>query len=112
MGQRGHLWLHPQRAENQYVGVNSGIMDQFASACGRAGCLLLLDCRTLEWEPVPLPEGVAIVVADTMVRRELGKSEYNARRAHCEEAVRILAPVLPGIKALRDVPVEGFNRPA
>jgi len=101
-----------QRAENQYVGVNSGIMDQFASTCGRAGQALLLDCRTLEWETVPLPEGVAIVVADTMVRRELGKSEYNARRAHCEEAVRILAPVLPGVTALRDVPVEDFNRHA
>ena len=106
------LALTCQRAENQYVGVNSGIMDQFASACGRAGHALLLDCRTLEWEPVPLPEGVAIVVADTMVRRELGKSEYNVRRAHCEEAVRVLAEVLPGIKALRDVPVEDFNRHA
>lgn len=101
-----------QRAENQYVGVNSGIMDQFASTCGRAGQALLLDCRTLEWESVPLPEGVAIVVADTMARRELGKSEYNVRRAHCEEAVRILAPVLPGVTALRDVSVEDFNRHA
>jgi len=104
------LALTCQRAENQYVGVNSGIMDQFASTCGRAGHLLLLDCRTLEWEPVPLPEGVAIVVADTMVRRELGKSEYNVRRAHCEEAVRVLAEVLPGIRALRDVSVADFNR--
>jgi len=106
------LALTCQRAENQYVGVNSGIMDQFASACGRAGHLLLLDCRTLEWEPVPLPEGVAIVVADTMVRRELGKSEYNVRRAHCEAAMRVLAEVLPGIKALRDVSVADFNRHA
>ncbi len=101
-----------QRAENQYVGVNSGIMDQFTATCGRAGQALLLDCRTLEWEPVPLPEGVAIVAADTMVRRELGKSEYNVRRAQCEEAVRILAPVLRGVTALRDVSVEDFNRHA
>lgn len=101
-----------QRAENQYVGVNSGLMDQFASACGRAGHALLLDCRTLAWEPVSLPDGIAIVVADTLVRRELGKSEYNVRRAHCEEAVRILAPVLPGVTALRDVSVDDFNRHA
>jgi galactokinase len=101
-----------QRAENQYVGVNSGLMDQFASACGRAGHALLLDCRTLAWEPVSLPDGIAIVVADTLVRRELGKSEYNVRRAQCEEAVRILAPVLPGVTALRDVSVDDFNRHA
>jgi len=101
-----------QRAENEYVGVNCGIMDQFASACGRAGHALLLDCRSLEWEPISLPAGVAIVIADTTVRRELGTSEYNTRRAQCEEAVRVLAEVLPGIKALRDVSVEDFNRHA
>ncbi len=101
-----------QRAENEYVGVNCGIMDQFASACGRVGHALLLDCRSLEWEPVPLPTGVAIVIADTMVRRELGTSEYNTRRAQCEEAVRVLSENLPGIKALRDVSVEDFNRHA
>ena len=99
-----------QRAENQYVGVNSGIMDQFASACGHAGQALLLDCRTLEWEPVPVPADVAIVVADTLQRRELGQSEYNVRRAQCEEAVRVLSAVLPGIRALRDVSVEDFER--
>ena len=101
-----------QRAENQYVGVNSGIMDQFASACGQAGQALLLDCRTLEWEPVPVPADVAIVVADTLQRRELGQSEYNVRRAQCEEAVRVLSTVLPGIRALRDVSVEDFERHA
>ena len=106
------LALTCQRAENQYVGVNSGIMDQFASACGRAGHALLLDCRTLAWEPVPLPPGISIVVADTLVRRELGKSEYNLRRAHCEEAVKILSNVLPDIKALRDVSVNHFNKHA
>ena len=99
-----------QRAENQYVGVNSGLMDQFASACGRAGHALLLDCRTLEWEALPLPAGVSIVVADTSMRRELGKSEYNNRRAQCEAAVAGLSQVLPGIRALRDVSVEDFNR--
>jgi galactokinase len=101
-----------QRAENAYVGVNCGLMDQFASACGRAGHALLLDCRTLEWQPVPLPGGVAVVVADTLVRRELGASEYNVRRAQCEAAVRILAELLPGARALRDVSVDDFNRHA
>jgi galactokinase len=104
------LALTCQRAENQYVGMNCGIMDQFASACGRAGHALLLDCRTLEWEPVRMPEGVAIVVADTMVRHELVTSEYNLRRAQCEEAVRVLSRVLPGIRALRDVSVAEFHR--
>lgn len=101
-----------QQAENQYVGVNCGIMDQFASACGRAGHALLLDCRSLTWEPLPLPAGLAVVVADTMVRRELGGSEYNVRRTQCEEAVRVLSGPLPGIRALRDVSVADFNRQA
>lgn len=103
------LALTCQKAENVYVGVNSGIMDQFASACGRAGHALLLDCRSLEWQAVPLPPGVAVVVADTMVRRELGSSEYNVRRAQCEEAVKILAGPLPGLQALRDVSPADFN---
>jgi galactokinase len=97
-----------QKAENQYVGVNSGIMDQFASACGQAGHALLLDCRSLEWQPVPLPAGVSVVVADTMARRELGASEYNVRRAQCEEAVMTLALKLPGVRSLRDVSPEQF----
>ena len=101
-----------QRAENHYVGVNSGLMDQFASACGQAGHALLLDCRTLEWEALPLPAGVSIVVADTGMRRELGKSEYNNRRAQCEAAVAGLSAVLPGIHALRDVSLDDFNRHA
>jgi galactokinase len=106
------LALACQRAENQYVGVNSGLMDQFASACGQAGHALLLDCRTLEWEALPLPAGVSIVVADTSIRRELGKSEYNTRRAQCEAAVAGLSGVLPGIRALRDVSPADFNRHA
>jgi galactokinase len=106
------LALACQRAENQYVGVNSGLMDQFASACGQAGHALLLDCRTLEWEALPLPAGVSIVVADTSIRRELGKSEYNTRRAQCEAAVAGLSAALPGIRALRDVSPEDFNRHA
>lgn len=102
--------LLSQKAENQYVGVNCGIMDQFASACGVENNLLLLDCRSLEWKTVPLPEDVAIVIADTMVRRKLTSGEYNNRRAACEEAVRLLQKDLPGIKSLRDVSLDDFNR--
>jgi galactokinase len=99
-----------QKAENKYVGVNCGIMDQFASACGVSGKLLLLDCRSLEWKTLPIPENVAIVIADTMVRRKLTTSGYNERRQACEDAVRILSKDLPDIKALRDVGVKDFNR--
>lgn len=99
-----------QKAENQYVGVNCGIMDQFASACGEQDRLLYLDCRSLEWQTLPLPNDVAIVIADTTVRRALTSGEYNKRRADCEEAVRILSAELPGVRSLRDVNVETFNR--
>ena len=99
-----------QKAENQYVGVNSGIMDQFASACGVENKLLLLDCRSLEWKTIPLPPDVSIVIADTTVRRKLTSGEYNKRRAACEEAVRLLKPDLPNIRSLRDVSEEEFNR--
>ncbi len=94
-----------QRAENQYVGVNCGIMDQFASACGKRDHALYLDCRSLEWQTVPLPKDVAIVVADTSVPRSLSDSAYNERRSACEEAARLL-----GAKSLRDVRVEDFHR--
>ncbi len=104
------LALLCQRAENEYVGVNCGLMDQFACANGQADHALLLDCRTLEWEAVPLPPGVSIVIADTMKRRELGKSEYNKRRAACEEATRAFAAALPGVRALRDVSVADFDK--
>jgi galactokinase len=99
-----------QKAENDYVGVNCGIMDQFASMCGVENKLLLLDCRSLEWKTVPLPEDVSIVIADTTVRRKLTSGEYNKRRSACEEAVHLLQQDLPDIKSLRDVSVEDFNR--
>ena len=104
------LALLGQKAENRYVGVNCGIMDQFASACGELDRLLLLDCRSLEYRSLPLPEDTLIVVADTSVRRKLSSGGYNERRAACEEAVLLLSKDLPGIKALRDVSVESFNR--
>lgn len=97
------------KAETQYVGLNCGIMDQFTSACGVKDRLLYLDCRSLEWRTVRLPEKVVIVIADTSVRRTLTGSAYNERHAACNEAVRILKEFLPGIRALRDVRVEQFR---
>jgi galactokinase len=94
-----------QRAENQYVGVNCGIMDQMISACGKAGHAMMLDTRTLERSYFRMPEGIAIIVADSMVRRALTGSEYNLRRSQCEQAVAILQEHLTGVTALRDVTV-------
>ncbi|HNT75931.1 MAG TPA: galactokinase [Anaerolineae bacterium] len=104
------LALLSQKAENQYVGVNCGIMDQMISACGKAGHAMMLDARSLERGYFPLPEGVAIVVIDSMVRRSLASSEYNVRRAQCEEAVRLLQPSLPHIQSLRDVTLADLER--
>jgi galactokinase len=92
-----------QRAENAYVGVNCGLMDQMASAVCREGCALLLDCRTLETEPVAVPQGAAVVVMDTGARRSLAASAYNDRRAACEAVVAVLAAGRPHVRALRDV---------
>lgn len=99
-----------QKAENQFVGVNCGIMDQFASICGVRDNLLLLDCRSLQWSPVPFSEDLAIVVADTSVRRKLTSGEYNNRRDACEAAVLHLKHSLKGINSLRDVSPEDFAR--
>jgi galactokinase len=93
-----------QRAENQWVGVNCGIMDQMASALGRAGHAILLDCRDLSTEAVPLPPATAVVVMDTATRRGLVGSAYNDRRAECEAAAAFF-----GVPALRDVPVSAVR---
>jgi len=98
-----------QRAENEFVGTRCGIMDQFISVLGQAGHALLVDCRSLDYRAVPLPAGVKVVVGDTGVRRGLASSEYNTRRAQCEEGVARLQPVLPGITALRDVTPEQLD---
>ena len=92
-----------QKAEVHYVGVNSGLMDQFASMFGVADHALYFDTRSLAWEPIPLPEDVAIVIADSGIRRSLANSAYNERHTACERAVEQLRPVIPKIKALRDV---------
>jgi galactokinase len=74
-----------QRAENEFVGVRCGIMDQFIACHARTGHALMLDCRTLEYRFAPLPAGVKLVIANTMVRHALAVGEYNRRRAECEE---------------------------
>jgi galactokinase len=93
-----------QKAENQWIGVNCGIMDQLISGVGRAGHAVLIDCRSLDVEPVPLPPDTAVVVLDTSTRRGLVDSQYNQRREQCTEAVRTL-----GVAALRDVSLEQLN---
>jgi galactokinase len=97
------LALICQRAENGYVGVQSGLMDQFASSCGVAGAALLLDCRTTEWRPVALPDGLWLVVCNTGSPRRLESSEYNIRRAQCEAAVEGIQKLDPSVRSLRDV---------
>ncbi len=104
------LALLCQKAENQYVGVNCGIMDQMISACGRAGHAMMLDTRTMERAYFPMPQGIAVVVADSMVRRQLTGSEYNVRRAQCEQAVSLLKEHFPNITALRDVTPEQLDQ--
>ncbi len=99
-----------QKAENLYVGVNSGLMDQFASAFGVAGHALRFDTRSLEWEPVPVPAEAAIVIADSTVCRSLAGSAYNDRRRDCEEAVRLLGEHLPGLTSLRQVSPETLKQ--
>jgi len=94
-----------QQAENEWVGVQCGIMDQMAAAASQAGHALFLDCRTLEYQHVSLPAGVAVVVLDTSTRRGLVASAYNERRSQCEQAARFF-----GVRALRDVSVEMLEK--
>jgi galactokinase len=94
-----------QKAENEWVGMNCGIMDQMASAACREGYALFLDCRTLEYQHAPLPENISVVILDTSTRRGLVDSAYNERRSQCEEAARWF-----GVKALRDVSVDEFEK--
>ena len=105
---RVELALLCQRAESEFVGINCGVMDQFISALGQRDHALLIDCRSLHYQSVPLPTKAAVIVADTMKRRGLVDSEYNTRRQECEEGVRILQRYLPQVQALRDVSVAQF----
>jgi galactokinase len=93
-----------RRIENEWVGVQSGIMDQLISSLGEAGHALLIDCRSLETSSVPLPAGTRIVVLDTGTRRGLVDSAYNERVAQCQEAAAYFE-----VPALRDVPLAAFE---
>ncbi len=105
------LALLCQRAENEFVGVNCGIMDQFIAVHARSKHALLLDCRSLEHEQLPLDTSrVRVVVCNTMVHHELGSSAYNERRATCERAARLIGEHEEGVKQLRDVTPEILQR--
>ena len=92
-----------QQAEHEFIGVACGIMDQMAVACGRPGRALLLDCRSLGTEDVPVPENAGIVIVYSGVSRTLAASAYNDRRAACERAVAAIQAIDPSVGALRDV---------
>ena len=105
---RRELAVLCQRAENQYIGVQSGIMDQYASLLCREGSALLIDCRSLEARSVPIDldaNDLALVVCDTRVQRTLGATGYNERRAACERAAQTL-----GVASLRDATEEDLDR--
>jgi galactokinase len=91
-----------QQAEHTFAGVRCGLMDQFASLHGESGCALLLDCRSLNWQKIPMPAGAELVIANTRSAHKLESSAYNERRSQCEEAVRILARQFPDVRSLRD----------
>jgi galactokinase len=92
-----------RRAENEFVGAHVGIMDQFISANGELAHCLMLDCRSLAFKLLPIPQDVRLVVCNTGVKHSIAGGEYNQRRAQCEQGVKLLQAVLPDIRALRDV---------
>jgi galactokinase len=99
-----------QSAENDFVGARCGIMDQFISVHGRRDHALLLDCRSLTYQHQPLPEGVHLVVCNTMVRHSVAGGEYNERRRECELGVEFFSGKVPRVRALRDVSLEDFEK--
>ncbi len=99
-----------QRAEHEYVGTRCGIMDQFVSTFGRSYHALMLDCRSLDFQLLPIPANARVVILNTMVRHELAAGEYNRRRADCESAVKTLRRHLPTVVALRDVTSADLER--
>ncbi len=111
LGCRREELLHiSQRAEHHYAGVRCGIMDQFASMMGKAGQAILLDCRSLDYEYVPLELGnCTLVLCDTNVSHSLAASEYNTRRRECEEVVEALRADFPSATALRDITPAGLE---
>ncbi len=99
-----------RKAENDFVGVKCGIMDQFSSIYGRKGRCLFLDCLSLDYERIVFPDGFKIVVCDTGARHRLSASSYNRRRRECEEGVKRLRKYLPGIEFLRDATVSDLRK--
>jgi galactokinase len=99
-----------QRAENEFAGARCGIMDQMIACCGRANYAFMLDCRSLEYQLLPLFSDAQFVVCNSMVKHDHAAGEYNARRADCETATRILAAQMPGVRALRDVSLGDLER--
>jgi galactokinase len=98
-----------QSAENDFVGARCGIMDQFVSVHGRKDHALLLDCRSLEYHHQPIPEGIRLVICNTMVRHSHAGGEYNKRRRECEAAASYFSDIVPGARALRDVSIKDFE---
>ena len=101
-----------QRAENEFVGARVGVMDQFVSLFGQANKALLLDCRSLDFRLLPLPDNVRLIICNTMVKHALASSAYNERRAQCEAGVKHLAKFLPHVTALRDVTIDQLEEHA
>ena len=100
-----------QIAENKFIGVNSGIMDQFAVGMGKKDNAILLDCNTLNFTYVPVKlKDMSIVIANTNKKRGLADSKYNERRSSCEEAVAVLNKNGVNIKYLGELTVEEFNK--
>ncbi|VEI57271.1 galactokinase [Pasteurella multocida] len=93
-----------QKAENQFVGCQCGNMDQLISALGQQDHLLMIDCRTLETTPTPIPQDVAVMIVNSHVKHDLVAGEYNTRRQQCETAAKFF-----GVKALRDVSLAQFK---
>ena len=99
-----------QAAERNYCGVNCGIMDQFASANGKRDHALLINCKTLEYNAVPVKlDGYKIVISNTNKKHSLAQSAYNERRRECEEGLSLLKKVLPGVSCLGDITAEQFE---
>ena len=107
---RKELALLCQKAENEFVGARVGIMDQFVALFAEEQRALMLDCRSLDFKLLPVPETVRLVVCNTMVKHDLASNEYNDRRAQCEAGVVHLARFLPHVKALRDVTLEDLEQ--
>jgi galactokinase len=99
-----------QRAENEFVGANCGIMDQFISANGAENHALLLDCRDLSFKLAPIPDDVALVIANTMVKHSVAGGEYTSRRAQVEEAAGVIGRHRPEVKFLRDATLDDLAR--